>query len=716
MKQVHIKRGQALTLDVPAPRIGCGEILVRVQASCLSVGTEMSGVRASAVPMWKRALRQPEKIAQVMQMAAKQGAKRTWRLISRKSDSANPTGYSASGTVVEVGAEIDDIVVGDRVACSGGGYAYHAEFVRVPRNLCVLLSDELQYDVASTVALGAIALQGIRRAEPTLGETFVVIGLGILGQLSAQLLRVNGCRVIGVDLNYSRIALAQQLGMDFGIQPGGDTGIEDVARLTDGWGADGVIITAASPSDAVVSTAFNMCRKKGRVVLVGDVGLHLNRADFYAKEIDFLISTSYGPGRYDHNYEESGLDYPAAYVRWTENRNMGEYLRVVAEGKVEVEPLISACYPVTEASAAYASLQQSGSEKPLMVLLTYPMDAAAERTQEIRPTISRADGRIRIAVVGAGSFARSTHLPNLLDLSDRYQLQAIVARTGDRASAVAKDFGAAKASTDYASVLSDPDIDAVIIATRHHLHGEMALAALQAGKHVLVEKPLALTLEELEALDTFIASKSDVPIPVLLTGYNRRFSPYARVMAELVETRRGPFILNYRMNAGYLPPDHWVHGPEGGGRNLGEACHIYDLFGYLGNADFTSVSAHAMISRSRSFKRNDNFIATMSLSDGSVASLMYTAMGDASYPKEMAELYVGGSIAVMTDYRHLETYGQSGGSNLRTSRQEKGHKEELAHFADAIRTGEWPITWPDQLRTARLALVIEHELRSTQNE
>jgi len=710
MKQVLIRKGSAIVADVPAPHVEPREVLVRVQASCLSVGTEMSGVRSSAVPMWQRALKQPEKVASTMRMVASQGVWRTWNVVKEKGDAAHPTGYSAAGVVVEVGNDIEDLSPGDRVACAGSP---HAEFIRVPRNLCVLIPDELDWESAATVTLGAIALQGVRRALPTLGESFVVIGLGILGQLTVQLLKVNGCRTIGVDLDRNRIALAKSMGMDIGLHPDDGSDIEQVARMTDGLGADGVIITAATPSDAVVSSAFKMCRKKGRVVLVGDVGLHLNRADFYVKEIDFLISTSYGPGRYDHRYEEQGLDYPAAYVRWTENRNMAEYLRLLAEKRVRVEPLISARYPVTEAAAAYTSLS-SDARKPIMVLLIYPGDNAAQsRTLRLRPATWAVPGRIRVAVLGAGSFARTAHLPNLQRLSDRFSLQAVVTRTGHSATAVAKQFGAVYASTDYEAVLADPDVDAVIIATRHHLHGQMALSALKAGKHVLVEKPMALTAEDVDALDTFITAAGDHPLPVLLTGYNRRFSPYARRMTELLLGRSGPFMLNYRMNAGYIPADHWVHGTEGGGRNLGEACHIYDLFTYLTDAEATGVSAQSISPTSHHYRRTDNFVATVSFADGSVTTLTYTAMGSKDYPKEMADLYVDGKLAVMKDYKSLEVFGACG-RPLRTSIQEKGLKEELVAFADAINGGAWPIPWWQQLQTSQIALAVERQLTAWQ--
>lgn len=709
MKQVLISKGKAIVTDVPSPGVGLGEILVRVNTSCLSVGTEMSGLRSSAIPLWKKAIKQPEKLVTTLKMASTLGFNRTLSLLEEKIDAMYPTGYSATGTVVDIGEDINDIQIGDRVACAGAQCAFHAEYIRVPRNLCVKLGDAVDYESASTVTLGAIALQGIRRAQPTLGEMFVVIGLGILGQLTVQLLKVNGCRVIGIDLDEERINLALKLGLDLGVSPHDETGIEQVIRLTNGIGADAVIITAATTSDLVVSTAFKICRKKGRVVLVGDVGLNLNRADFYVKEIDFFISSSYGPGRYDQRYEEQGLDYPVSYVRWTENRNMEEYVRLLAEKKISILPLISSRYPISQAADAYASLNDHNI-KPMIVLLTYPSDESVTETSSKRiflnpKKISNGADRIRVAILGAGSFAKSAHLPNLRSLSNLFTIQAIATRTGHTASLIAKQFGANYCTTDFHEVLGDPDVDAVVIATRHHLHAELVLAAMQSGKHVLVEKPLALSENELLNLDMYIGDGNEAK-PVLLTGYNRRFSPYARKIRSILNTRTAPFIANYRMNAGYIPLDHWVHGKEGGGRNLGEACHIYDLFTYFSNSEVVKIGAQAIGFKSEYYGRNDNFSATISFQDGSVANLIYTALGSQDYPKEMADIYVDGKIISLIDYKKMDVLGIHGQS-MTTKTQEKGLKEELVEFASAIHSGVWPIPWWQQLQSSRMGLEIE---------
>lgn len=712
MRQVLIRQGQTVVEDVPAPLVEAGTVLVRVDHSCISAGTEMSGVRSSGQPLWKRVLQDPDKAQRIARIVVAQGVSAARTVVENRlasETSGSPTGYSGAGIILEVGEGINDLSSGERVACAGAQYAYHAEIIRVPRNLVVPVPESLPFTAASTVTLGAIALQGVRRAQPTLGETFIVIGLGILGQLTVQLLLVNGCRVIGIDLYGERVELASRLGMDAGVYPDEGSDVEQVARLTDGIGADGVIITAATPSDVLISTAFHMCRKKGRVVLVGDVGLNLNRADFYEKELDFLISTSYGPGRYDRRYEEQGLDYPLAYVRWTENRNMAQYLRLLEEGKLDVTPLMGAVWPIEQAATAYALLE-SGENRPLIVLLSYPPPTTAQPVRVIPNPAARpaSTGKIRIAVVGAGAFAKGVHLPNLRVLTDQYYLQTIVNRQGHTALAAARQFGAAEATTDFAHVLQTPDVDAVLIATRHNLHASMTLAALRAGKHVLVEKPLALTQSELDGIRAFYETTAHPP--VLLTGYNRRFSPYARRTMQWIEKRGDPMIINYCMNVGYLPLDHWVHMVEGGGRNLGEACHIYDLFTYLTGSQVAAVNAYPIAPQRNYYSPRDNFVTSMTFQDGSVATLTYTALGSPDYPKERMEIYVEGKVIILDDYKRLTITGAKLKA-LETRVQHKGHRAELEAFARAVQPGgEWPIPLWQQMQATQIALRVEEML------
>lgn len=705
MRQVLISKGRAIIAEVPAPKAGIGEILVKVEFSCLSLGTEMSGIKSSGIPIWRKVLNKPEKALATIQLAKNIGVSRTWKLIKRYQEAASPSGYSASGVVVAVGEGVKGIACGERVACAGSKYAHHSEYIRVPINLCTLLPENVSHKDASTVTLGAIALQGIRRAKPQIGEVFVVMGLGVLGQLTVQILKANGCRVIAIDIDEGRVKLAQTLGANIGIHASDAESMEEVAILTDGYGADGVIITAATTSDSVVSNAFKVTRKKGRVVLVGDVGLNLRRSDFYEKEIDFLVSTSYGPGRYDSNYEESGLDYPISYVRWTENRNMAEYLKLISEGKIHISALVSSTYALEDADNAYESARLSESDR-LLILLDHSKSLEYRTKVKASQKKLQAEEKIKIALIGAGAFAKSTHLPNLEILSDRYTLRAIGSRNGHIASSLAKEFGAEYSTTSYQDILDDEEINSVLISTRHHLHAEMALEAMVKGKNVLVEKPLAINQKQLDMLRNFYETSTEKNLPVLMTGYNRRHSIYARKIKEFLQNRNNPFIVNYRVNAGYISRDSWVHGSEGGGRNIGEACHMYDLFMYLADAEVTELSAHSISPKGGYYQKNDNFIATLKFSDGSLANLIYTSMGSNSIPKEQAEIYCEGKMAILNDYKSLEIYGQDRVS-FKTTIQEKGLREELLAFADAIKNGFLDSEMYLQLQVAQIAINIE---------
>jgi predicted dehydrogenase/threonine dehydrogenase-like Zn-dependent dehydrogenase len=713
VKQVVIQRGRAVADDVPAPLVEQGTALVGVVRSCISVGTELSGLKRTATPAWRLAMKYPDQAKKALETVATLGVTRTWSLIQGQLSAGLPVGYSAAGVVLQTGEGLEGFNVGDRVACAGAQCAHHAEVIRVPQNLMTRIPDEVSFDDASTVALGAIAMQGVRRAQPTLGETFVVIGLGALGQLTSQLLRASGCRVIGIDLDQERLSLATRLGMSSAIVAEESVDIAQVTRLTGGAGADGVIVTAATASSAVMSNAFKMCRKKGRVVLVGDVGLKLNRGDIYAKELDFFISCSYGPGRYDGQYEERGVDYPLGYVRWTENRNMAEYLRLIGDKRLQVQPLIAAVHPAQNADSAYQALQSK--ERPLLVLLSYPEAAAAGTSldrvvRNPKPMPARAS-TVRMALVGAGGFAKGMHLPNLQALGSLCHLRAVASRSGHNAVATARRWGAEYATTDFQEVLGDQNVDAVIIATRHNLHAAMALAALRAGKHVLLEKPLALTAAELDEILAFFESAgADESRPLLLTGFNRRFSPYARRIRQWTAQRTNPMIINYRMNAGYIPGDHWVHSAEGGGRNLGEACHIYDLMTYLTGSRVASVEATGLEPSTPHYKRQDNFVATIRFEDGSVGTLTYTSLGAKEHPKERAEIFVDGTVIELDDYKSLQVSGAKRPS-LKTRLPEKGQKEELEAFARAIKDGgESPIALWQQDQATRIALDVERLL------
>jgi predicted dehydrogenase len=698
VKQVLIRGGGVVVEDVPAPTVGLRNVLVRVEWSCVSAGTESASVAMSGLPLYRRALKQPEHVKRALEIARNEGLVRTYKRLSGQLAAGVPTGYSAAGVVVAVGTEVDGFAVGDRVACAGAGIANHAELIDVPVNLVVRVPDELGLDDASTVTLGAIALQGVRRADPKLGDVVGVIGLGILGQLTVQLLRANGCRVLVTDLDPERVAQA--------VAHGGEDATGDFAERvrvrSDGFGADAVIVTAATTSSAPLHDAAQACRRKGRVVIVGDVGLELRRSDLYAKELDVLMSTSYGPGRYDEAYEVEGRDYPIGYVRWTENRNMEEYLRLVATGAVRLADLPRRAYPVDDAQRAF-------DEKPLLALLEYPERAdASARTVRLR-TVAARSGLIRVALVGAGGFAQGSHVPNLLRLRDRYELRAVVSRTGSTAKAVAARAEAAYATTDLDEVLGDDDVDLVLIATRHDLHATQALLALRAGKHVLVEKPLALTEAELEGIEGFYANADG---PVLMTGFNRRFSPAAVHARAALAGRTTPLVAEYRMNAGYIALDSWVHGPEGGGRNIGEACHIYDLFDSLvgGTVEVESVTARSIPADGTRLAADDNFVATIAYADGSICTLTYTALGNRDHPKEQMEVFADGSVLTLDDYKSLRVAGH--GSGWRGTTQNKGHLAELEALAQTLRDGgPWPISLEEQARAMRIAFAVEDSIR-----
>jgi len=641
-------------------------------------------------------------------MIRDQGVARTWQRVSGKLAAGSATGYSVAGEVISIGGEVDGFRPGDRVACAGAAIANHAEIVSVPINLAVDVPVGVDLVDASTVTLGAIALQGVRRCQPTLGETVVVVGLGLLGQLTAQILRAAGCRVIGIDVNAARVDIATRLGLDVGLNPANGDWVAQVHRLTDSMGADAAIITASSSSPLVISETMKCCRRKARVVVVGDVSLQLERPDLYAKELDLLISTSYGPGRYDPVYEEGGHDYPLPYVRWTENRNMEAYLEMLAKGTLRLDLLRTGVFDVDRAAQAYEALK---SDSRMIAILAYPSrPEAADRTVPLRLSATKADSRIGVALVGAGSFAQGMHLPNLVRLRAEFSLRAVVSRTGANAKAIASQYEAAYATTALEEALGDPQVQLLIIATRHDQHARTALAALRAGKHVFVEKPLALQEQELAEIERFF-SVSGPAAPVLMTGFNRRFSPAMKWAREMTLARSGPLMVTYRMNAGFIPPPHWVHGPEGGGRNIGEACHIYDVFNYLTGSEASEVRALGVESKSGNWRANDNFVATLTYPDGSVASLFYTAMGSREHPKEQMEIFVDGRVVRMNDFKSIDVIGAPNRTwSARTA--QKGQFEELQALAATLRHGgEWPIPLSQQLNATRVSFEVERQIR-----
>lgn len=709
MKQVFIKSGIAMTEEVPQPIVREGTILVQVNHSCISIGTEMSGVAESRDPLWVRALKRPDKVVRAAKMMAEKGYGYTLDVAQGHAENGVVVGYSLSGTVLSVGNGDSEFAIGDRVSCAGAQCAHHAEIVTVPTNLAVPMPENITFEHASTVALGAIALQGVRRANPTIGETFVVVGLGLIGQMTSQMLRANGCRVLGADLDGSRVELALSNGMDASISD--VTQVENVKRITDGIGVDGVIITAASASSDLLKSAFAMCRRKGRVVIVGDIGMNIDRADIYSKELDVLISTSYGPGRYDRSYEEDGHDYPVSYVRWTENRNMRAYLAMLSRGDVRLENLVQKIVPLGQVNDAYEALKDK-MNRPLSVLIQYPHDEVNVKPVHTVPySREPKTGKINVGIIGAGAFVAGTHLPNLKAQDDVFSIHGIMTRTGHKANALAKQYEAAYATTDTSAIINDDQVDLVIIGTRHDSHGTLVLDALNAGKNVLVEKPLALTDKDIDAIEAFYL-KPKTSMPVLMTGFNRRFSPLIEKVKKILCDRTGPLMINYRMNAGSLPADHWVRGPEGGGRNLGEACHIYDLFLYLTGGSVTSVIATSLGNSEKPSSVSDNFAAIIKFSDGSVATLNYSSNGTAEFPKEQMEIFADGMVVSMNDYKALRITGAKN-DEVTLQKVDKGHAKMLSRLSQSISDGsEWPIKLSEQLETSRIGLIIESMLRN----
>lgn len=706
MKQVLAKQGGIVVADVPAPTVEPGGIVVAVQASLISTGTEMTAVQgqgggAGSLPV--KLIKNPQLIAAGLKALKQYGFKKTYQAATGTGDLGSALGYSAAGVITAVGSEITDLKIGDRVACAGAGIANHAEYIHVPRNLAVKIPRDLDFPQAASVTLGAIALQGVRQADPKVGDIVAVSGLGLLGLITVQLLRANGCQVIGIDPSQARRTKAQDYGAIAVFAPDANDLPTGIASLTDGRGVDSTIITAATSSDGPINQAMELTRAKGTVVIVGAIGLNLKRSPMYEKEIDLKISRSYGPGRYDELYEQHGLDYPYAYVRWTENRNMQAYLQLLADKKIDFSSMLEASFPIHEAPKAYASLQTDGP-KPLAITLAYPpvTENATPPTQLGIVSSTNIAGTIKVAVIGAGNFAVGMHLPNLLKLTDLFQIEAIADRDGLQAKKIATQFKAKTATTHYQDVLSGP-ADLVMITTRHHLHVPMAIEALQAGKHVFVEKPMAMNQRELDQLTTAIQDSGKLYI----VGFNRRFSPLNLRIAEAVKDRKNPMMMYYRMNAGYLPPNHWTHGPEGGGRIIGEGCHIFDVFAAWTNAKPRHVSVNAITPTNQAFQSQDNVTVTVTYQDGSVGTLLYTALGNSQWPKEYAEVYVDGKVFVMDDYRILSVHGSEG--NQRLSQPDKGHFRELQVLAEALKDSNrpWPISLESMVDTTKLTFTVQ---------
>lgn len=718
MKQIiqTQRTGQVRIEEVLAPFHKPGGVLVRTASSLISAGTERAKVELARKSLLGKARSRPEQVRQVLDLVRQQGLRATYQKVMTRLETLEPLGYSASGLVLAVGEGVDEFRVGDRVACAGAGYANHAEVNFVPKNLCVQVPEKVSLEEAAFATLGAIALHGVRQAEVRLGEVAAVIGLGLLGLLTVQLLKAAGCSVAGIDPNPERCRLGRILGCDLTA-----TLPEEMRSLIAGFspvgGADAVVITAATASSQPIHLAGELARDRGRVVLVGDAGLMVPRNLYYMKELELRLSRSYGPGRYDPAYEEKGHDYPWGYVRWTEKRNLAAFLHLVSTGQVRVEPLITHRFPLEKAGEAYDLIMGKVKEPYLGVLLNYgePKEAAPvlQAASPTAPKVSGPDLRPPqqpvVGFIGAGNFAQASLLPPLKTLAGLV-LRTVSTATGLSARKVATQFGFAKETTDPEDLFSDATLNTVFIATRHDSHARYVLRSLEQGKNVFVEKPLCLHEAELQEIATAYASSR--PGPLLMVGFNRRFAPLMGKLKEFFARRVAPMVAHLRINAGNIPQDHWTQDPEiGGGRIIGEGCHFVDLAMFLVGSPIIEVYAQALPVQAHP---PDSVCALLRFGDGSLGVLEYLANGNKNLPKEYIEVHAEGRSAVLEDFRNL-TFNSLGGQQRFRQRQDKGHAQEVAAFIEAIQSGgPPPIAFAELLEVTRATFAITTSVRTGQ--
>lgn len=714
MKQLlqNARSGELEVADVPVPQLLPGCVLVRVASSLVSAGTERAASAFASKNLLQKAAARPDLVRDVIAKIRRDGLFSAIQVARSRLDQPLALGYSSAGTVTAVADDITDIRPGDRVACAGAGYAVHAEFACVPRLLLAKLpaQPQISFDDAAFTTLGAVALHGIRTAEAKLGDSIAVIGLGLLGQLTVQLLKAAGCRVFGLDLVQDRADLALRVGADRATVSR-EVFTDFCREETHGCGVDAILITADTASSDPVNIAAAVARDRATVVAVGAVGMEIDRRLYYGKELDFRISRSYGPGRYDSAYEQKGRDYPIGYVRWTETRNMEAFLQLVADGKLKLQPLITHRFPIESAPGAYDLITGTNAEPSMGVLLTYPgeQSPSARIDLSLRPP-SRERARLAVSIIGAGNFASSILLPAMQKL-DSVDLLGVCSSSGIRARHAAKQFGFRYCTTDESTILKDPACHAVVITARHYLHGSQVIAALRAGKHVFCEKPLCLHEDELkEILRTYTAS---IGSPVLTVGFNRRFSPMALRLKSFFSEVREPLAFNYRVNAGSLPPDHWVNDPDqGGGRIIGELCHFVDLLIFL--AGSIPVRVYARPLPQSELYGGDTVSVLIDFGSGSQGTINYVVNGDRAFSKERLEVFGGGSAAVLDDFRRLELVRHGKTEVLRSSwRQDKGHKAELRAFVETIKHGNgMPIPFHEIIATTLTTFCVKNGLAS----
>jgi len=677
--------------EVPCPQVGRGQVLIQTRASLISAGTEKMLVEFSKANLIQKARQQPDKVKQVLDKIKTDGLMPTLEAVFRKLDEPLPLGYCNAGVVLEVGVGVTDLQPGDRVISNGN----HAEIVCVPRNLVARVPQKVSDEQAAFTVLAAIALQGVRLVQPTLGEKVLVFGMGLIGLLTVQLLRASGCEVLAVDLNSWRLELAERFGARIVDLSKGADPISAAKAWTSEQGVDAAIITASAKTDEIMHQAAESCRKRGRIVLVGVVGLNLRRSDFYQKELTFQVSCSYGPGRYDENYEQKGNDYPPGFVRWTEGRNFQAVLAAMANGGLDVSALVTHRFGFDDALKAYDVVEHDPAA--LGVVLQYGEEVDRSTAVTVSQRASQAAGKAVVGVIGAGNFSRAILLPALAKTSAR--IAYIADLNGAAAKHAAVKVQGEKAVSDYRQILADKDVDAVFVVTSHNTHARFICEALAAGKHVFVEKPLCLTEAELEQIQSQVANSQS---QMLLVGFNRRFSPHTVKMKELLAGRSGPLCMNMTVNAGEIPADHWTQDPErGGGRILGEGCHFIDLLSFIAGCPVKSVSA-AMVGAGPAI-RDDKMSICLEFADGSVGTVNYFANGAKSYPKETLEVFSDGRVLRLENFRVTHGFGFAGFKRFKTARQDKGHGAELAAFIRRIEQGGEPLIPFEQLKNVTLA-------------
>ena len=704
MKQIlqSLKSGETILEDIPCPRVLPGHVLIRTISTLVSAGTEKMLVDFGKANLLDKARQQPDKVKMVLDKVKTDGLMPTIEAVQNKLDQPLPMGYCNVGTVLEVGAGVFGFKVGDRVASNGK----HAEVVCVPENLCVNIPDEVANDAAAFTVLGAIALQGIRLVQPTLGETVVVTGLGLIGLVTVQLLKAQGCRVLGIDLDAGKLELAKKLGAETVNLSQGEDPVLVAERFSRGRGVDAVIITASAKTNEIVHQAALMSRKRGRIILVGVVGLELSRADFYEKELSFQVSCSYGPGRYDPNYEEGGHDYPLAFVRWTEQRNFEAVLDMIAEGRLDTELLISHRFPLDQAIEAYKLVGSVGSS--LGIILQFPN--AEQQSDDVlkRRSInlidiahqSRPGAKATVGFIGSGNYATAVLIP-AFKLAD-VVLKSVASSAGISSVHAGKKFGFEKVTTDSNELIQDESINAIVVTTRHNNHAKFVCDALKAGKHIFVEKPLTLKREELDEVITAYNDASAKGAPLVMVGFNRRFSPLTQKVKQLLAGVSEPKSFIMTINAGAIPADHWTQNKEvGGGRIIGEGCHFIDLLRFL--ADSKVVSVQAMKMGGSVGVQDDKVTFTLGFADGSFGTVHYLANGNKAFPKERLEVFCADRVLQLDNFRKLTGFGWPGFDTMKLMRQDKGQKACAATFVKAIESGGMsPIPFEELVEVSRV--------------